>query len=217
MTFLPIRHSEEEGKQVAETIRSRKNFHVVEFYRENASEESIRGMSDPPTILHLSTHGFFCSLDSAQKASYKSNPLLFSGLALAGANGSIRNGGSDNSDDGLLTALEISGLNLSGTDLVTLSACETGMGELVSGEGVFGLRRAFHHAGAGSVLMSLWAIPDKETADLMVSFYRTWLSGRPRQSALRESALAVLNSTRQRSGHSHPYFWAGFVLAGNQD
>ncbi|MDF1544671.1 MAG: CHAT domain-containing protein [bacterium] len=133
---------------------------------------------------------------------------------MSGANAAIRGEDNQYAEDGILTALEVSGLNLGETDLVTLSACETGLGSYISGEGVFGLRRAFHHAGAESVLMSLWKVPDKETTDLMVSFYRIWLDGQPRQTALRRSVLNVMSKTKERSGHSHPLYWGGFVMVG---
>jgi CHAT domain-containing protein len=87
------------------------------------------------------------------------------------------NEGINSSEDGILTAMEVSGLNLIGTDLVVLSACQTGIGDVQSGEGVFALRRAFQHAGAKSVIMSMFAVPDESTSDIMERFYENWLSG----------------------------------------
>jgi CHAT domain-containing protein len=120
-------------------------------------------------------------------------------------------------EDGILTALEVSTLNLMGTELAVLSACETAIGEIVSGEGVFGLRRAFQHAGARTVFMSLWKIPDRATSDLTAGFYERWLTGRPKLDALRDSAVDVLNACRKSQGHGHPLVWGGIVLVGSPD
>ncbi|MEW6413532.1 MAG: CHAT domain-containing protein, partial [Candidatus Zixiibacteriota bacterium] len=118
-------------------------------------------------------------------------------------------------DDGILTALEVSGLNFVGTDLAVLSACESGVGDLVDGEGIFGLRRAFQHAGVNSIVMSLWSVPDRETSQLMEGFYRRWLGGESKRDALRGSALELLNQSRAKRGCGHPLLWGGFILAGN--
>jgi CHAT domain-containing protein len=120
-------------------------------------------------------------------------------------------------EDGILTAYEISGLNLIGTDLAVLSACETGVGDVRNGEGVFGLRRAFQHAGARSILMSLWKVPDKETSELICRFYSAWLDGRSKKAAFRQSVLEMITLVRQRYGSAHPYYWGGFVLVGASD
>jgi CHAT domain-containing protein len=133
-------------------------------------------------------------------------PLLRSGLGLAGAN---RTGG-DGADDGLLTALEATGLDLWGTELVVLSACDTGVGEVRSGDGVYGLRRALTLAGAEAQLSSLWAVSDRATRELMVAYYGELLAGRGRSEALRRTQLALLRDPRRR----HPFYWAGFIPSG---
>ncbi len=171
-----------------------------------------------PSILHIATHGFF--LEDAENGSgvnsqiakrgFKAiinneNPLLRSGLALAGAN--ARNG---TGDDGILTALEASGLNLWGTKLVVLSACDTGLGEVKNGEGVYGLRRAFVLAGAESLVMSLWAVSDYRTRELMTSYYKNLKQGMGRGAALRQVQLEML----KKEGRQHPFYWAGFIQAG---
>jgi CHAT domain-containing protein len=133
------------------------------------------------------------------------NPLLRSGLALADAN--TRDSGSE---DGILTALEASGLNLWGTKLVVLSACDTGLGEVRNGEGVYGLRRAFVLAGAESLVMSLWPVSDYSTRKLMASYYRNLKQGIGRGEALRQVQLDLL----KRNGQLHPFYWANFIQSG---
>jgi CHAT domain-containing protein len=150
-----------------------------------------------PRILHLATHGFFLE---DQAAGHIENPLLRAGLALAGAN---RAGG-------VLTALEASGLNLRGTGLVTLSACDTGLGEVKNGEGVYGFRRALHVAGAETLVMSLWAVSDQATREWMTGYYTGLRDGLGRSEALRRAQLRML----RRVGRQHPFYWAGFIPSG---
>jgi CHAT domain-containing protein len=189
--------------------------------KEQATKAALEQLNGP-SILHVATHGFFLqdeqaatenraaaqSKDGARPgklAARVENPLLRSGLALAGANQS----GGGNSD-GILTALEASGLNLWGTKLVVLSACDTGLGEVRNGDGVYGLRRALVLAGAESQVMSLWAVSDRSTRDLVVGYYRALLEGAGRGEALRQVQLRML---RDKS-HQHPYYWAAFIQTG---
>jgi CHAT domain-containing protein len=172
---------------------------------------------DGPGILHIATHGFFLQ-DAAPAADgvndtraigaavKPENPLLRSGLALVGANLS-----KSGHDDGILTALEASSLNLWGTKLVTLSACETGSGDVRSGEGVYGLRRAIFLAGAESLVMSFWAVSDSITREMMTSYYAGLKDGRGRGDALRLAQLDML----KREGRKHPFYWASFIQAGD--
>jgi len=154
-----------------------------------------------PRILHIASHGFF--LKAGESAAAAQNPLLRSGLALAGGNVARR--------DGILTALEASGLDLLGTKLVTLSACDTGVGEVRSGEGVYGLRRAFVLAGAETLVMSLWPVSDSVARETMAGYYQRLRSGIGRGDALRETELAMM----ARAGRRHPFYWAGFIQAGD--
>ena len=145
--------------------------------------------------------------------------MLRSGLALAGANqpaDSLEKAKLKN-DDGILTAFEASGLNLVGTELVVLSACQSGIGQVKNGEGVYGLRRSFQHAGARSIVMSLWKVPDRETIELMHAFYKNWLSGLSKKEAFRLSVLDLLQACRSKYKTAHPFLWGGFVLAGVPD
>lgn len=182
-----------------------------------ANEESFKSLSGKsPVLLHIATHGFFLS-DPKQIAFNpfirqkeqigNTNLMLRSGLLLAGANRSW-NGENEISriEDGILTAEEISQLDLSSTSIVALSACETGLGEIISTEGVFGLQRAFKLAGVQTLIMSLWKVPDVATSKLMIDFYRKWMSGMEIHKAFREAQLNI------KKEYPSPYYWAGFVM-----
>jgi CHAT domain-containing protein len=161
-----------------------------------------------PSILHIASHGFFLDdpFSGASAAVVAENPLLRSGLALAGANLP-----GDAHGEGILTALEASSLNLWGTSLVTLSACDTGVGDVRNGEGVYGLRRAFMLAGAETLVMSLWPVTDSVARDTMVGYYARLRAGFGRGDALRQAKLAILRHTTLR----HPYYWGGFIQSGD--
>ncbi len=160
-------------------------------------------------VLHVATHGFFsANSDSTAASNYYGSGMTNSGLVLAGANEAGSGAALPTSqDDGLLTAYELSRLDLSQTELVVLSACETALGDLKGAEGVYGLQRAFRQTGAGKLIMSLWQVPDRETKDFMVSFYKNWLSDK---STVREAFRKTQAECRQR--FVNPYQWAGFVL-----
>jgi CHAT domain-containing protein len=196
---------------------------------QDATEAAVKAVHGPK-ILHLATHGFFLPdeaptpaanenggsvtplaaammpAQAAPASEIRENPLLRSGLAFAGAN-KLASG----DEDGILTALEASGLDLEGTKLVVLSACETGVGKVTNGDGVYGLRRALVIAGAESLVMSLWQVDDEATKDLMVGYYSRLASGKSRSSALREVQLEL----QARDKYKHPYYWASFLPAGD--
>jgi CHAT domain-containing protein/tetratricopeptide (TPR) repeat protein len=174
--------------------------------RERATKSALVAL-DAPRVLHIATHGFFLR-DSAHRIP---NPLLRSGLALAGANTGSRITGNQTTDAGILTALEASTLNLWGTRLVTLSACDTGVGEVRNGEGVYGLRRAFLLAGAETLVMSLWPVRDSVTREMMTAYYTGLRQGLGRGDALRQAQRAMLARTARR----HPFYWASFIQAGD--
>jgi CHAT domain-containing protein len=141
---------------------------------------------------------------------FRESPLLRSGLALAGAQTWLDGGAlPGEAEDGLLTAEDVAGMDLLDTQLVVLSACDTGLGEVRTGEGVLGLRRAFAVAGARALVVSLWKVPDGQTQELMVDFYARVLAGEGVADALRQARLAV------RGRHPDSYFWGAFVCQGD--
>jgi len=214
--FSPLPMTRHEGISVAKLLGQSRLYDITYLESAQAREGVLKNLDQAPSILHIATHGYFC--EEAENP-FLSNPLLRSGLILAGANLTIggMNEGNDGGEDGILTAMEVSGLNLIGTDLVVMSACKTGIGDVQNGEGVFGLRRAFQHAGAKSVIMSMFAVPDESTSELMERFYENWLSGQSKSSALRSASLSILNERRSTSKSTHPLFWGGFILVGDPD
>lgn len=169
-----------------------------------------------PKVIHLATHGFFFPDPKTQKIGrdepifkISDHPMLRSGIVFAGANSAWKTGRppTENAEDGILTAYEVSQMNLSNTELVVLSACETGLGDITGNEGVYGLQRAFKIAGAKFLLMSLWQVPDFHTQILMKNFYKNWLE---RGMEIPQAFQNAQNDLRKR--YQNPFFWAGFVL-----
>jgi CHAT domain-containing protein/tetratricopeptide (TPR) repeat protein len=217
--FAPLMGTEQEAREIKSLFPEARV-----LLGEQATEASLKRIV-APRILHIATHGFFLEdrpvriegtrgLSSLRddgdlvrlSANMKiENPLLRSGLALAGAN---QRTGWD--DDGILTALEATGLNLWGTQLVVLSACDTGVGVVRTGEGVYGLRRALVLAGSETQVMSLWPVRDYATQRLMKAYYAGLKQGQGRGEALRNVKLTTM---RQR-GTEHPFYWAGFIQSG---
>ncbi|TMI65242.1 MAG: CHAT domain-containing protein [Bacteroidetes bacterium] len=191
---------------------------TASFMQQKATEEQFKNLSgNSPTILHLATHGFFLP-DPEQKRKegfevlntntfkLSDDPMMRSGIVLSGAN-RVWSGQApiEGREDGIVTAYEISQLDLHNTELVVLSACETALGDIKGTEGVFGLQRAFKLAGVKSLLLSLWKVPDKETAELMTTFYQYYLAGNSLREALHKAQMDMKKKYR-------PYYWAAFVL-----
>lgn len=182
------------------------------FVADKATEAELKAVKHP-RILHLATHGFFlpdkpsASHPDEDAAAFRTdNPLVRAGVALSGAN-LLRSG----DEDGVLTAFEAAGLDLYGTKLVVLSACETGVGQARSGEGVYGLRRALAMAGAETLVMSLWPVDDVGTRDLMAGYYDRLMAGGGRVESLRQAALEI----KSRPEYEHPNYWASFIASGD--
>ena len=192
-----------------------------------ATKSAFKRQAGGKRVLHLATHGFFLgeqcasALEAGGKpgpASFASltgeNPLLLSGFALAGAN--HRQAAGPDEEDGILTAEEIAALDLSGVEWAVLSACDTGVGEVRAGEGVLGLRRAFEVAGARTLIMSLWPVEDQVTRDWMRRLYRARLvAGLSTMDAVHQANLSTLRQRRAAGLSTHPFYWAGFVAAGD--
>ncbi len=195
---------------------------TTEFTSDLALKETVT-RARGPRVLHIATHGFFLTDEEllanaaaqGQQANLNQDPMLRAGLFFAGAN-RVRQGDAPDQgvDDGVLTAFEASQLNLQGTEIVVLSACETGLGKVSNSEGVFGLRRGLQEAGADAVMMSMWSVPDMETQELMALFYAKWLGGMEKPEALRQAQLAERETVRQRYGKDLPFYWGAFVLVG---
>jgi len=204
---------------------------------EEASETAFRDLATGKRVLHLATHGFYLGgngeatrgtrgVAGVRPLGAKSpsapeppitafeNPLLHSGLALAGAN--HRRHAGPGEDDGILTAEEIAALDLRGVEWAVLSACETGLGEVQAGEGVLGLRRAFRVAGARTLIMSLWPVEDQATREWMKALYRARLrDGKSTAEAVREASLEILERRRRKGRSTHPFAWGAFIASGD--
>jgi len=200
-------------------ILKRSGYTIDKYVSNSASEENLKYSFDP-SILHIATHGYFLNDSQVRenqvfgieplKAS--ENPLLRSGLFFSHAESAIDLTTSiDNrsSNNGVLTAYEAMNLHLNGTEIVVLSACETGLGDVKSGEGVYGLQRALQIAGADAVMMSLWKVDDRATRDLMVQFYTEWVKLGNKHQAFKKAQLNV------KSKYPRPYYWGSFILVEN--
>ena len=221
--FPPLKHTAAEAAELSRLwARGRLRKEPIEVLTgSEASEGEISSSMGGHRIVHFATHGFFATgrCKSALQGGDRDrvvgyNPMLLSGLALAGANS--RSG--VDAMDGILTAEEIGGLDLRGVELVVLSACETGLGEITSGEGVLGLQRGLSVAGVENVVMSLWSVPDEPTKDLMEVFYQGLLDRREPLAAadsLRQAQLQMIAGNRaSHEGDTRPASWAAFVVAG---
>jgi CHAT domain-containing protein len=230
MQFQPLAGTIAEAQEISRLWAARRTAEPARLLLGlEASETTFKRSAHEYRVLHLATHGFFLRDACGGRAAGSTrgvgglvglpprpaeNPLLLSGLALSGAN--RRALASADGDDGILTAEEVASLDLSGVEWAVLSACDTGVGEITAGEGVFGLRRAFQIAGARSVIMSLWSVEDQSTRAWMKALYEGRFDrNRPTADAAHEASLALLRDRRSKGLSTHPFYWAAFVAAGD--
>jgi CHAT domain-containing protein len=206
--------AEEEVRVISQTFTD-KGWTVSTFLFDQAEESKIKKMISP-NVFHIATHGFFLE-DTKQSdalneltTDVSQNPLLRSGLILENGGALIeKNDVLDfNTEEGILTAYEAMNLNFDHTELVVLSACETGLGDLMLGEGVYGLQRSFIVAGAHNIIMSLFKVPDQPTMELMSTFYKNWLTTGDKRQAFLDAQRTI------RQKYPEPINWGSFVLIG---
>jgi CHAT domain-containing protein len=221
----PLEASLDEARDIQEALRGTPWEPAAPFTGPAALEERLKGLRSP-RLLHVATHGFYFERSARGgpegtgvegRIVGSDNPLLRSGLVLAGADRwreqlpeGVR------LEDDWLTAEEVASLDLQGTELVVLSACESGLGDVKAGEGVYGLRRAFLYAGAHTLVTSLFRVPDRQTRPLMRDFYRNLAAGKGKLDALTAAQRAFLEDRRKTNdGTAHPFYWASFILVGD--
>jgi CHAT domain-containing protein/Tfp pilus assembly protein PilF len=218
--WVMLPYMEQESKDIKK-ILSKNNIPVDLYMGAKGNKESFKNLGGKKkNVIHLSTHGFFLG---DKKKNYEErerlarlgggpkvfeNPLMRSALVLAGCNNAWKGKPVTGVENGILFADDVAGMDLVGAQLVVLSACETGLGEVNNSEGVFGLQRAFKLAGAETLIMSLWGVNDQATSELMKSFYEKWLSGKSKQEAFKEAQREL----RARPEYSSPFYWAAFVM-----
>ncbi len=202
--FYPLKGTQQEAEAISQLFSE-----AVILTDTKATENALKQVKNPD-FLHIATHGFFKPpKPSAENPTDFDNPLFRSGLVFAGVEKSQSGG-----DDGVLTAYEGTLLNLVGTQLVVLSACDTGIGDISAGEGIYGLRRAFVIAGSESQLISLWKVDDAATKDLMVAYYERLKAGEGRREALHQIQRDWLEGKKGEK-YQHPYYWASFIPSGD--
>jgi CHAT domain-containing protein len=212
----PLPGTKTEIEAVAKILKA-SGYQVTQFMQKNATEANLKKVKGP-AILHIATHGYFLKDIDSKGAAFginmenaNDNPLLRSGIILAGGAATVSGNRIPNlqsNDNGILTAFEAMNLNLEGTDLVIMSACETGLGDVKAGEGVYGLQRAFLVAGADALIMSLWKVDDAATQQLMTSYYQNLAKLGNRQKAFKQAQLQLM------AKYKEPYYWGAFVMMG---
>ncbi|MDX2194796.1 MAG: CHAT domain-containing tetratricopeptide repeat protein [Cytophagales bacterium] len=218
VTLPQLPGTEIEVKGISE-IATQNGWQSKVYTGSQVTEEKVKNINNV-TVLHIATHGFFENDvqlgKNKSKSAAKENPLMRSGLMLAGSDITLQNKKNGyithkegKTEDGILTAYEAMNLNLDKTDLVILSACETGLGEVKNGEGVYGLQRSFLVAGSKSIVISLWTVNDETTQKLMTLFYSNWLKTGERRKSFHDA------QSQLRKSFPNPYYWGAFVMIGD--
>jgi CHAT domain-containing protein/Tfp pilus assembly protein PilF len=203
-----------EVESIAKILKA--NGYQTTPYEQKTATEAILKSQKGPAIVHIATHGYFQpdveqSAAGVREENARNNPLLRSGLLLAGASPTLKGEvlpNLESNDNGVLTAYEAMNLDLEGTDLIVLSACETGLGDVRAGEGVYGLQRSFQVAGAKALVMSLWKVDDAATQALMTNFYTNLAKGGSKAKAFKQAQLQLMTK------YKDPYYWGAFVMMG---
>jgi len=205
----PLPGTEKEIQELSKLFKK-----TAQSYTANAASENTTKQAKNPRVLHIATHGYFLEDESTNSSEgsnkYIANPLLRSGLILAGVENFLKTGIPIDStgEDGILTAYEAMNLQLEETDLVVLSACETARGDVKNGEGVYGLQRALKLSGSQCVIMSLWSVDDEATLQLMISFYENFLQSNNAHDAMRKA------QNKLKETYPNPFYWGAFVVIG---
>jgi CHAT domain-containing protein/Tfp pilus assembly protein PilF len=218
-SFTSLPATQKEIESIEEYLKNNKSLQVKKITDKSATESNVKNEASQVKLLHIATHGFFIpthqeeehdkSINFATNEEERDDPMLRSGLILAGVTDYFRSEKkSQDQEDGILTAYEVMNLKLENTTLVVLSACETGLGKVQAGEGVYGLQRAFKIAGTQALVMSLWKVDDVATQELMQSFYDEWMKTNNKTQAFRNAQNKILQK------YKHPYFWGAFVMIG---
>lgn len=218
--FEPLSGTEEEIQQIMELLEEKK-IPATTFSGRKATKKNLLSVRSP-WILHIATHGFFLQRRASSVEGDSSHhidtlpPSFRSGMVLSGINNLIEGKRLQNVfQSPILTSYDIFGIDLFATELVALSACETGLGEIENGEGVMGLRRAFLTAGAKTLMASLWKVSDSSTHRLMRDFYKNLFSGMTKSQSLRNAQLSLIHEMREHGQYPSPWEWAGFICIGH--
>lgn len=221
-TFASLPATQVEIEGIEKVLQGNKGLQIRKMLGKEATEANIKNEFTQTQLIHIATHGFFIpskydddtkgkviNLDNEDKEEGQDDPMLRSGLVFAGVTDYFRSEKrNQNEEDGILTAYEVMNQKLDNTALVVLSACETGLGKVQAGEGVYGLQRAFKIAGTQSLMMSLWKVDDAATQELMQSFYEEWAKDNNKAQAFEKA------QNKLKEKYKHPYYWGAFVMIG---
>ena len=220
--FASLPATQTEIESIEKNLQNAKGLKIRKILEKDATEANVKNELNQVQLLHIATHGFFIpskyddetkgkiiSLDNENNDEAQDDPMLRSGLVFAGVTDYFRSEKrNQNEEDGILTAYEVMNQKLDNTALVVLSACETGLGKVQAGEGVYGLQRAFKIAGTQSLMMSLWKVDDAATQELMQSFYEEWIKSNDKVKSFEKA------QSKLKEKYKHPYYWGAFVLIG---